>query len=313
MKACCTSVAAAAMLLAAQTAQADEAGVGFWLPGNFGSFAALPSEPGWSLPLIYFHGKASAGASAAFPRQGRITVGVDGRSDLVFASPTYTFAEPVAGGQLAVGVAAAFGRVTAGVDATLSGPGGGTLSGSENDARTGVSDLYPMASLRWNLGVHNLMAYTSAGIPVGAYDKHRLANVGTNHWAIDAGGGYTYFDKTNEFSAVAGLTYNFENRDTDYRNGVNAHLDWGASRMFSPNFHAGAVGYAYQQLSGDSGAGATLGDFKSRVFGIGPQAGWFLQNQWYVNVKGYYEFGGRNRAEGWNLWLTLAIALPQGK
>ncbi|WP_245445151.1 transporter [Pseudaminobacter soli (ex Li et al. 2025)] len=35
----------------------------------------------------------------------------------------------------------------------------------------------------------------------------------------------------------------------------------------------GVVGYAYQQLSGDSGQGAVLGPFESRVFGIGPEIG----------------------------------------
>ena len=34
-------------------------------------------------------------------------------------------------------------------------------------------------------------------------------------------------------------------RDTQYRNGTSAHLDWGASQFFSPTFHAGAVGYFY--------------------------------------------------------------------
>jgi len=302
-----------ALLFGAQVATADEGGVGFWLPGNFGSLAALPSDPGWSIPLIYYYGKATESASATFPRGGRITAGVDARSDFLFVSPTYTFAEPVAGGQASLGVAAALGRVKVGVDATLTGPGGGPLSGSESDSRTGLSDLYPMAALRWNQGVHSYMAYASAGIPVGVYDKDRLANLGTNHWALDAGGGYTYFDKTNEFSVVLGFTYNFENPDTDYRNGVSAHLDWGTSHFFSPGFHAGLVGYLYRQLTGDSGAGATLGDFKSKVAGIGPQAGWFLQNKWYVNAKGYYEFDAQNRPKGWNLWLTLVVPLPQAR
>lgn len=26
------------------------------------------------------------------------------------------------------------------------------------------------------------------------------------------------------------------------------------------------------------------------------------------NLKGYYEFGAKNRAEGWNVWLTLAFS-----
>jgi hypothetical protein len=100
---------------------------------------------------------------------------------------------------------------------------------------------------------------------VGDYKKGRLANVGINHWALDAGGGYTYFNKTNgrEFSAVLGFTYNFENPDTHYQNGVDAHLDWGASQFLSEHWHVGLVGYAYQQITGDSGAGARLGDFNS--------------------------------------------------
>jgi hypothetical protein len=41
-------------------------------------------------------------------------------------------------------------------------------------------------------------------------------------------------------------------------------------------FHIGAVGYFYNQISGDSGAGARLGNFESRVAGIGPQIGFFI-------------------------------------
>ena len=32
----------------------------------------------------------------------------------------------------------------------------------------------------------------------------------------------------------------------------------------------------YYELSGDSGSGAVLGDFKSRVYSVGPQAGFFF-------------------------------------
>ena len=28
----------------------------------------------------------------------------------------------------------------------------------------------------------------------------------------------------------------------------------------------------------------------------------------YVNLKGYYELGAKNRPEGWNLWLSLAFS-----
>jgi hypothetical protein len=76
------------------------------------------------------------------------------------------------------------------------------------------------------------------------------------------------------------------------------------------------VGYFYNQITSDSGQGATLGDFESRIAGIGPQAGWFLkvgENKWYANLKGYYEFNAENRPEGWNVWLTLAMSFHEGK
>ncbi len=109
-----------------------------------------------------------------------------------------------------------------------------------------------------------------------------------------------------------GFTYNFENPDTNYRNGTDAHLDWAASQFLSETFHLGLGGYFYNQLTGDSGDGATLGDFESEVAAIGPQAGWFFKvgdNTWYFNLKGYYEFGAQHRPEGWNAWLTLSLPL----
>jgi hypothetical protein len=295
-------------------AYADEGGVSFWFPGQYGSLAAVPSAPGWSLPLIYFHTTQDAEGSKEFTKGGKVRLGVEDKADVLIAVPTYVFATPVFGGQAVVSVAGAFGRIEVDADATLTGPGGGTLSGSESDSNTGFADLYPSATLRWNHGVHNTMIYLMGGVPVGSYDAGRLANIGTNHWSMDAGGGYTYLNtKTGrEFSAVAGLTYNFENPDTDYQNGIDAHLDWGASQFLSEQWHVGLVGYFYYQITGDSGAGAVLGDFKSRVNAIGPQVGYLFKiggKDAYLNLKGYWEFGAKNRPEGWNAWLTLAIPL----
>ena len=50
-------------------ATADEGGVSFWLPGFFGSLAAAPQQPGWSLTSIYYHTSVSAGADVARARE----------------------------------------------------------------------------------------------------------------------------------------------------------------------------------------------------------------------------------------------------
>jgi hypothetical protein len=212
-------------------------------------------------------------------------------------------------------MAGIYGRNKASVDATLTGAGplGLTVSGSRSDSVTSFGDLYPQASLRWNQGVNNFMTYVTGDVPVGSYNPNRLANLGIGHGAIDAGGGYTYFNPQtgHEFSAVTGLTYNFKNTDTNYQNGVDWHLDWGASQFLSKQLHIGVVGYAYDQLTGDSGAGDRVGDFKSRVVGIGPQLGYIFpvgDHQGYLNFKAYKEFDASHRADGWNGWVTFVIS-----
>ena len=112
-----------------------------------------------------------------------------------------------------------------------------------------------------------------------------------------------------EFSIVGGVTYNFENPDTNYQNGIDSHIDWAASQFLSEQLHVGFVGYFFYQLTGDGGSGATLGDFKSHVSAVGPQVGYFFpvgKEKGYVNLKGYWEFDAQNRADGWNVWVSLA-------
>jgi hypothetical protein len=110
---------------------------------------------------------------------------------------------------------------------------------------------------------------------------------------------------------VLGFTYNVVNNATQYRNGVDMHFDLGASQFLTKQLLIGAVGYAYQQTSCDSGTGDRVGCFESHVFGAGPQIGYIIpfgDAQGYLNLKAYREFGAQNRAEGWNAWLTFALS-----
>jgi hypothetical protein len=293
-----------------RTLVADEGGVGFWMPGQFGSLVAVHSPTGWAFPVVYNHPSAAAGAGTSFRRGAEITAGLVTRSDLVQITPTYTFSSLVAGGQAGVSLAFSFGPAEAGVNAILFAPAGRSFSVAKQQSLVGVSDLYPSATLKWQRGNNNYMIYTMEGVPTGSYSVSRIANIGLNHWSSDAGGAYTYFDNANEFSAALGFTYNFENPATHYQNGANSHLDWAASHFVSQPTHLGVVGYSYYQLTGDTGTGAVLGAFKSRVSALGPQVGHSFgnaDNPWYVNIKAYSEFGARHRAVGWNIWVTVGI------
>jgi hypothetical protein len=308
-------------------AYADESGISYWLPGRFSSLAATPQVSGWSMAAVYYHTSVEGSGAVAAAKQiqiGRfpadvnvnLNASLNAQADLILLNPTYTFGTPVLGGQLAIGVTGLFGRASTGIDGTLTtllGPLVITRTGSISDSLTSVGDLYPQATLKWNAGVHNFMTYVTGDIPVGAYDPNRLSNLGLGHAAIDGGGGYTYFNPAagQELSAVAGFTYNFRNPDTQYRSGIDFHLDWGVSQFLSKQVFVGFVGYAYQQITDDSGQNPILGGFRSRVFAVGPQLGYLFpvgDMQGYLNVKAYGEFNAENRPSGWNTWLTFSIS-----
>ena len=178
-----------ALVSAPTIAAADEGGLSFWLPGLFGSLAAVPQQPGWSLTTIYYHDSVSAGGDVARAleiRTGRIPINVNvgvsadlksPQIDLAVVNPTYVFATPVLGGQMAVGVMGIYGHQATSLAATLAGTIGtpiGTLPFSRfdsiSDSVTGFGDLLPQIFLRWNAGVHNYMTYITGDIPVGAYE-----------------------------------------------------------------------------------------------------------------------------------------------
>jgi hypothetical protein len=286
--------------------------VSYWLPGLFGSLAATPLQPGFSLATINYFTDVSAGRGTDFQQGGGIFAGINAKADLGIIVPSYVFANPILGGQFAVSMTTIVGHSDVSASATLTGPLGHVLSASRTDLVTGFGDLYPQASLRWNAGVNNFMTYVTGDAPVGAYSPQSLANLGIGHGAVDTGGGYTYFNPQTgrEFSGVAGFTYNFMNPSTNYQNGVDFHFDWGASQFITKQVQVGLVGYAYQQLTADSGSGDKLGPFQSRVFGVGPQIGFVFPEvdyQAYVNFKCYKEFDAEHRPDGFNMWVTLAL------
>src|SRR5262245_14468467 len=151
----CKSVAALLLALWASRANADEGGVGYWLPGEFGSLAAAPLVPGWSIGIINIYEQMRASGAVAAAREITIgnlkpTVNVNlnlnlaAKADLVLVAPTYVFATPVLGGQFAVSLAGAVGRPSANLNGTLTvsvGPITVTKQGEISDARWGVSDL----------------------------------------------------------------------------------------------------------------------------------------------------------------------------
>jgi hypothetical protein len=204
--------------LAMESSVADQGGIGFWLPGTFGSLAATPLQPGWSWSTLYLHSFVSAGGDVAASRAIRIppdrpvnlsinlNAEIKGTADVVAFGPTYVFATPVFGGQFALTALGIAGRQQASIDATITGslgPIGFATERSISDSLTAFGDVFLQPTLRWNNGVHNYMIYGMMNFPVGSYNPSRIVNLGLGHWSIDGGGGYTYFEPKSgwEFSA----------------------------------------------------------------------------------------------------------------
>lgn len=300
-------VAVGAASLISQGALADEGGVSFWLPGQYSSFAAIPPEPGFSMPLVTYGYSGEVSGERPLQLGRELGLSVDARYLGQFFIPTYSPDSTILGGRAAFSLAFVLAKSDVSIDATL-----GDLSRSASETVGGISDLYPTAQLFWNNGVHNWMAYVTGAIPVGDYEPDRLTNIGIGHAAIDVGGAYTFFNPETgwEASATLGATYNFENPDTDYRNGNSIHLDLAASKYVSEELHLGLVGFAYKQVTDDEGAPEILDGFRSETYGIGPQIGYTFASgsgPIYANLRAYKEFETENRTEGAAAYLTLSI------
>ncbi|HMK88684.1 MAG TPA: transporter [Methylocystis sp.] len=316
-----------ALLGTAPRARADESGTSFWQPGAYDDRAAIPNSPGWSVSATPYHSTVYASSSvstATLVRTGRLNQNAVGDVSATSAnfeniftlSPSYGFALPDLGAQAAVSVSTVVGKAStteSGALAASLGTNGVATNFSFGDSISGFGDLAPQLSLYWTRGVNNFMVYATGNAPVGEYSQRRLANLGIGHGAVDGGLGYTYSnsDAKLEFSAVAGFTYNQINPFTNYRSGVDFHLDVGASTSLNERLSVGPVGYLYDEIGCDGGSGDHFGCFRSRVAGLGARAAYNValsDAQASFSLKAYGEFAADNRPAGWNLRLAVSIS-----
>ncbi len=189
---------------------------------------------------------------------------------------------------------------------------GASFSLGEESTEIGDPALMPM--LGWHSGNWHWNMTGLLNIPVGQYDKNDIANMGVNRWAFDATGATTWMDpqRGHEVSVAAGFTFNGENPDTKYRTGTEFHAEFAIMQHVSEAFAFGIAGYHYQQVTGDSGAGATLGAFKGRVTALGPNVVYNLKlgaTPIATQLRWYHEFNVKNRVQGDAVLFSVSIAL----
>jgi hypothetical protein len=302
--------AAALAMVFATPALSAEGGTGFYLLGSKTTMGGyLPPAGVYGIVQNYGY---TGSADIDFQAGG---VGLSGgiEADAYFALPTVLWVtdQDVLGGNLAFSLTTPFGgkRVSAGLITKR--------FGLEFDAERdnfNFGDPVLGTTLGWHDGNLHYTLGTVLNVPIGQWELGNPVNIGFNRWVIDGTAAVTYLNPQTgvELSGAAGLTYNFENPDTNYKTGTELHFEAAAMMHLSHSFSIGLNGYVYKQITGDSGSGAVLGDFKGEVFAIGPAADFtFMVGQVPVvtNLRYFYEFEAENRMEGHAGFLNVVVPL----
>ncbi len=301
-------LAAIVTLASGPAARAAEFGANPWIKGFTDIYAGiLPPVPGLYFRTDAYHYQASAERTIF---NGFVQAGVEQELTATIATLTYVTPWKILGGTYAFGVAPAMMAVDIDVGIGLprfTGPLGQRTFGPFN-FETGDTNLAPgdtgiiPAIIGWHAGNFHWNVAVFALVPTGDYSKRQLANTSLNHWAIMPRVAATYFDpKTGwQLNGSAIYAFNFENEATDYKSGEILNLEGNITKNLG-RWGVGLSAYAMIQTTGDSGAGAQLGSFESRVNGIGPILTYTLgdpQNPLTFIGKYYKEFDAENTFEG---------------
>ena len=192
----------------------------------------------------------------------------------------------------------------------------GAVSEPYSDDKTSYGDITLVPGVfYWNNGAkwHFSQSFFVV-VPVGDYDKDDDANTGLNYWTFETDFAATYLDQESgqDYSVVLGYGYNTENEDTDYQSGDEIHVDYIFNQFLSESLAVGIHGFYYEQLSGDSGSGAVLGDFKAEAAGIGPALMWIppkYEGKVAFVAKWLNEYEAENRLEGDHVFFSFMMSL----
>ncbi len=291
--------------------RAEEGGSGHYLPGSMSSFADVvpPTETFIArYNLLYYDGSIDVNG-ARIPIAGLNAAGVDASS---WANGLTLLWRPPGdlGDRLSYAMSMTIPMVSMDVSAKV-----GPFQRSSSLEGLGDIVLMPlMLNYRCNEDF-NVSARLGIYVPTGDYEVGRLANTGKNFWTFEPTVGLMYFGKENgiEASLFSGVSLNTENEDTNYRSGAQFHADGTLAQHF-PIFGGlagvGINGYWYEQVSGDSGAGAFLGDFEGRTAGLGPVisfAGKLGKLDMVTELKWLHEMETKNHLQGDYMWLKFIL------
>ena len=190
---------------------------------------------------------------------------------------------------------------------------------NQNLETSGVGDTE--LSTVWIRHVDRLKvaAGVSLFVPTGSYDKNRGPNPGFgNFYTLRPGVAVTYNlnPKHSDESWDSGVTIagrvsyglNTRNKDTDYKSGNFIYSEGGIVKVRG-DWAYGVNMFAIQQISDDTGSGATLGGNRYKTNGVGPFVSFKLPGKDAgFNLQYSDNFSGRNAIVAKSLQLRFVKA-----
>ena len=296
--------------------RAEEAGSGHYLPGATASFIdALPGREAFAYVNAFTYYNGSTSGSRQLNLGGQVVANIDATVYADASILLYQTPWKILGGQYAAAVAIPY--VWMEVEGNVQ---VGPITGNRRDTANGIGDLQILpVMLGWTNG--DLKFGTTFGLyaPTGDYERGQLANLGKNYWTFEPGVSVSWLSSKigTEVSLFAGYEVSTKNDTTDYQSGEVFHLDATVAQhlpLFGGFVGVGANAFYYQQVTGDSGSGAKLGDFEGRTIGVGPvlsyttKIGRNKKTDLVAELKWLPELDVAKRMEGDTIWFKLALA-----
>ena len=196
-----------------------------------------------------------------------------------------------------------------GVDALLPLVYQSLKAGGYDNCTFGIGDFFAESTLSWHPRQFDLSAGVGVWMPTGDSPSQPgpSTRVGLGYWTPMLTFGATWYvdeEKTWAISALSRYEFNTEQRDTHITPGQAYTLEWGASKTVAKVVDLGVVGYYQQQVTTDSGTGASPD--RDRVVAIGPEINMaFPKQMLFASFRYNCEFWAQSRAQGHTFTLTL--------
>lgn len=299
--------------------RAEEGGSGHYIPGATASFIdTLPGTPGAiGVVNIFTFYNGSAGGSRPLEFGGLLTLNAEATIYADTVGAIYETPLHLLGGDYAIGLAVPYVWLEVEGSVQRAGPFGGVQTVSVRDTASGFGDmtLYPFM-LGWKRGDLKYDVRLGIYAPTGPYDVGHLANTGRNYWTFEPSASVSWLSTKigTEVTLFAAFDFSTENEDTHYQSGDVFHLDATVAQHLPLGklgfIGVGANAFYYQQISGDSGSGATLGSLEGRTVGIGPVVSFATKvgkSDVVAEVKWLPELNVQKRLNGDIVWFKLAV------